>query len=92
MKIFIVHDRDEGTDMTDDLNQLSEANPETVKIKYLNMPKLLKNGGVMHSKLLVVDRMHFYLGSANLSDRGLSHRRVMDLVPKTITLLVLEIP
>ena len=36
-------------------------------------------GGVLHSKLLVADRKHFYLGSANLSDRGLTKTKEMGI-------------
>ena len=60
---------DDGTDIQDLLSYASK-----VKFRLLSMPNLLKNGGVLHSKLLLVDRMHFYLGSANLSDRGLNQR------------------
>ncbi len=34
----------------------------------------------MHSKLLVADRKHFYLGSANLSDRGLTKTKEMGVL------------
>ena len=37
-------------------------------------------GGVLHSKLLVADRKHFYLGSANLSDRGLTKTKEMGIL------------
>ena len=43
------------------------------------MPDLIKGGGVLHSKLLVADRKHFYLGSANLSDRGLTKTKEMGI-------------
>ena len=43
------------------------------------MPTLIKGGGVLHSKLLVADRKHFYLGSANLSDRGLTKTKEMGI-------------
>ena len=61
---------DDGTDIQDLFTYASTL----VKFRLLSMPSLLKNGGVLHSKLLLVDRMHFYLGSANLSDRGLNQR------------------
>jgi phospholipase D3/4 len=43
------------------------------------MATLIKGGGVLHSKLLVADRKHFYLGSANLSDRGLTKTKEMGI-------------
>ena len=46
--------------------------PDLVSVRSISMPLLIKGGGVLHSKLLVADRRHFYLGSANLSDRGLT--------------------
>ena len=44
------------------------------------MPALIQGGGVLHSKLLVADRRHFYVGSANLSDRGLTKTKEMGLL------------
>jgi len=40
--------------------------------RVLNLQKIF-NTGVMHSKLIVADNKHFYLGSANLDWRSLTH-------------------
>ena len=47
---------------------------------FAGMPTLIRDGGVLHSKLLVSDRRHFYLGSANLSDRGLTKTKEMGIL------------
>eukprot|EP00093_Oithona_nana_P010310 10310.XXX_67242_65517_1 [CDS] Oithona nana genome sequencing. len=83
VSIDIVHTankikEDDGTDIQDLFTYASTL----VKFRLLSMPSLLKNGGVLHSKLLLVDRMHFYLGSANLSDRGLNQRQELGIFVK----------
>ena len=52
----------------------------TVSVRSISMPALIQGGGVLHSKLLVADRRHFYVGSANLSDRGLTKTKEMGLL------------
>lgn len=53
---------------------------DLVSVRSISMETLIKGGGVLHSKLLVADRRHFYLGSANLSDRGLTKTKEMGVL------------
>jgi len=41
------------------------------QVQNLNFDKLM-NGGVLHTKLWVIDEQHFYLGSANMDWRSLT--------------------
>ena len=50
-------------------SDLKRLNPQLVEVRSIDVAKLLNSVGVLHSKLLIADRKHFYLGSANLSDR-----------------------
>ena len=40
-------------------------------VKYLDFNKLI-GSGVLHTKFWIVDRKHFYVGSANLDWRALT--------------------
>lgn len=40
----------------------------------MNFPKLM-GGGVLHTKLWIVDEQHFYVGSANMDWRSLTEVR-----------------
>ena len=61
--------------------------PDLVSVRSISMPTLIKGGGVLHSKLLVADRKHFYLGSANLSDRGLTKTKEMGILVRNCPVL-----
>jgi phosphatidylserine/phosphatidylglycerophosphate/cardiolipin synthase-like enzyme len=41
------------------------------KVRSVNFPKLM-GGGVLHTKLWIIDQQHFYVGSANMDWRSLS--------------------
>ena len=51
-----------------------------MEVRAINVAALLNSVGVLHSKLLIADRKHFYLGSANLSDRGLTRTKEMGVL------------
>lgn len=44
---------------------------KAAKVRSVNFPKLL-GGGVLHTKLWIIDNTHFYLGSANMDWRSLT--------------------
>lgn len=48
-------------------------------MRSLNFNKLL-GGGVLHTKLWIIDRKHFYLGSANMDWRSLTQVKEMGVV------------
>lgn len=43
----------------------------TLQVRSLNFSKLL-GGGVLHTKFWIIDRTHFYIGSANMDWRSLT--------------------
>jgi phospholipase D3/4 len=45
-----------------------------LKVRSVNFPKLM-GGGVLHTKLWIVDEQHFYVGSANMDWRSLTEVR-----------------
>lgn len=44
---------------------------KAAEVRTLNFPQLL-GGGVLHTKLWIIDRKHFYVGSANMDWRALT--------------------
>lgn len=48
-------------------------------MRSLNFAKLL-GSGVLHTKLWVIDRKHFYLGSANMDWRALTQIKELGVV------------
>lgn len=48
-------------------------------MRSLNFNKLL-GGGVLHTKLWIIDRQHFYLGSANMDWRSLTQVKELGVV------------
>jgi phospholipase D3/4 len=45
-----------------------------LKVRSVNFPKLM-GGGVLHTKLWIIDGQHFYVGSANMDWRSLTQVR-----------------
>jgi phospholipase D3/4 len=42
-----------------------------LQVRSVNFPKLM-GGGVLHTKLWIIDGEHFYVGSANMDWRSLT--------------------
>jgi phospholipase D3/4 len=42
-----------------------------LQVRSVNFPKLM-GGGVLHTKLWIIDGKHFYVGSANMDWRSLT--------------------
>jgi len=42
-----------------------------LQVRSVNFTKLM-GGGVLHTKLWIIDRQHFYVGSANMDWRSLT--------------------
>lgn len=80
VKLSIIHTTNKTEDERYDTMDLLRLAPDLVGVRSISMPNLIKGGGVLHSKLLVADRKHFYLGSANLSDRGLTKTKEMGIL------------
>lgn len=59
---------------TDILSQKGAA-----EVRSVNFPKLM-GGGVLHTKLWIIDQEHFYVGSANMDWRALTEVKEMGLV------------
>lgn len=51
---------------------------KAAEVRSVNFPKLL-GGGVLHTKIWVVDGKHFYIGSANMDWRSLTQVRTFSL-------------
>lgn len=49
------------------------------EVRSVNFPKLM-GGGVLHTKLWIIDQQHFYVGSANMDWRSLSEIKELGLV------------
>lgn len=52
---------------------------KAAEVRNLNFAKLI-GGGVLHTKLWIIDRKHFYLGSANMDWRSLTQVKEMGVV------------
>lgn len=60
------------------------------EVRSLNFAQINANGGgVLHTKLWVVDRKHFYVGSANLDWRALTQVNIFDLIISIIFVVFL---
>lgn len=51
---------------------------KAAEVRSVNFPRLL-GGGVLHTKLWIIDRTHFYIGSANMDWRSLT-QVIMNLI------------
>ncbi|MGM0441143.1 MAG: phospholipase D-like domain-containing protein [Elusimicrobiota bacterium] len=69
VKIEIVTDKTFYENYPEIPDKLDEMDNSSIKIIDLNS----LTGGVMHAKYLIIDRTHFYLGSANFDWRSLEH-------------------
>ena len=87
VKLSIIHTSNKTEEERYDTVDLLKLAPDLVSVRSISMPTLIKGGGVLHSKLLVADRKHFYLGSANLSDRGLTKMKEMGIFVRNCPVL-----
>ena len=65
VKLSIIHTSNKTEEERYATVDLLKLAPNLVSVRSISMPTLIKGGGVLHSKLLVADRKHFYLCSAN---------------------------
>jgi phosphatidylserine/phosphatidylglycerophosphate/cardiolipin synthase-like enzyme len=77
VEVKIIHTSNHTDEDAYDTSDLKRINPNIVEVQSIDVAGLLNSVGVLHSKLLIADRKHFYLGSANLSDRGLTRTKEM---------------
>lgn len=61
-----------------DLDSLALAKAGAAIVQNLNVTALI-GSGVLHTKLLVVDQRHFYVGSANMDWRSLTQVGIIPL-------------
>lgn len=64
---------------------------KAAEVRSLNFAKLL-GGGVLHTKLWLVDRKHVYIGSANMDWRSLTQVFIVHLLILSIKLRSWSIP
>ncbi len=62
-----------------DTKLLAAAHPGKVQVKSLDFAHLM-GGGILHTKLWVADRKHFYVGSANFDWRSLTQVKEMGVL------------
>ncbi|KAL4238595.1 phospholipase D [Mactra antiquata] len=75
------------TPINDTLILAKEAGAE---VRSLDLTKLLKSG-ILHTKMWLVDRKHFYLGSANLDWRSFTQVKEMGTIVKQCDCLAQDI-
>lgn len=66
------------------------ASKKAAIVRSVDFPKLL-GGGVLHTKLWIVDRKHFYVGSANMDWRSLSQVKELGIMATNCTCLADDI-
>ena len=64
------------TDQFPDLDSQALANMKAAVVQNLNVTAFV-GGGILHTKLWVVDGKHFYVGSANMDWRSLTQVRTI---------------
>uniref|UniRef100_A0A6B2EFG0 Putative phospholipase d n=1 Tax=Phlebotomus kandelakii TaxID=1109342 RepID=A0A6B2EFG0_9DIPT len=60
------------------------------QVRSVNFPKLL-GGGVLHTKLWIVDGQHLYLGSANMDWRSLTQVKELGVLVTNCTCLAMDV-
>ncbi|KAG6454295.1 hypothetical protein O3G_MSEX008620 [Manduca sexta] len=63
---------------------------KAAQVRSLNFSKLL-GGGVLHTKFWIVDRTHFYIGSANMDWRALTQVKELGIVAYNCTCLAADL-
>lgn len=66
------------------------ANRNAAKVRSVDFPRLF-GGGVLHTKLWVVDRTHFYVGSANMDWRSLTQVKELGVLATNCSCLSKDI-
>ena len=69
MEVKIVQNDPTGTDWGNDTATLAELG--LAKVQSMNFTALL-GAGILHTKLWIIDNLHFYVGSANTDWRSLT--------------------
>ncbi|XP_020812470.1 phospholipase D3 [Drosophila serrata] len=88
IKIRIAESEPSSVSPNMDTNQLaSNGAAEVVSVSF---PKFF-GGGVLHTKLLIVDEEHFYLGSANMDWRALTQVKEMGVLATNCRALALDV-
>ncbi|XP_031342086.1 phospholipase D3-like isoform X2 [Photinus pyralis] len=64
---------------------------KAAEVRSVNFPQLLGSDGVLHTKLWIIDRTHFYIGSANMDWRSLTQVKEMGIVVHNCTSLAEDI-
>lgn len=59
-------------------------------VRSVNFPRLM-NGGVLHTKLWIVDNLHMYVGSANMDWRSLTQVKELGVLLTNCSCLVNDI-
>lgn len=58
-------------------------NPGLAEVRMVNFTRTIPREGVLHTKLLVADRKHFYVGSANMDWRSLTEVGNLNLMMRS---------
>uniref|UniRef100_A0A336MHH7 CSON000579 protein n=1 Tax=Culicoides sonorensis TaxID=179676 RepID=A0A336MHH7_CULSO len=66
------------------------AQKKAAIVRSVDFPRLL-GGGVLHTKLWIIDRTHFYVGSANMDWRSLTQVKELGLLATNCTCLAQDI-
>lgn len=66
------------------------ADKKAAIVRSVDFPKLL-GGGVLHTKLWIIDRTHFYVGSANMDWRSLTQVKELGIMATNCTCLAEDI-
>ncbi|XP_055371002.1 5'-3' exonuclease PLD3-like isoform X2 [Condylostylus longicornis] len=66
------------------------ARRNAAEVRSVNFPRLV-GGGVLHTKLWVIDEQHFYLGSANMDWRSLTQVKELGVLVTNCTCLAKDV-
>jgi phospholipase D3/4 len=80
--------------VNEDANSLKSTDLQLLKsvadIRELNFSRLV-GAGILHTKFIIVDNKHFYIGSANMDWRSLTHVKEMGIVMSGCEVLALDL-
>ncbi|XP_030380632.1 phospholipase D3 [Scaptodrosophila lebanonensis] len=80
----------EPSDISPNLDTKLLANYGAAKVVSINFPKYF-GGGVLHTKLWIVDNQHFYLGSANMDWRSLTQVKELGVLAQNCPQLASDV-
>lgn len=66
------------------------ANQSAAEVRNVDFPRLL-GGGVLHTKVWIIDRTHFYVGSANMDWRSLTQVKELGIVGYNCSCLATDV-